>query len=37
VITVKRIITHPLFIAAALLVSPIFILAYWLLVFLAVG
>lgn len=35
--SMKRIITHPLFVAAALLASPIFILAYWLLVFLAVG
>ena len=34
---VKHIITHPLTIAAALLASPFLIVAYWLLMFLAVG
>ena len=34
---VKHIITHPLTIAAAILVAPLFIVSYWLLVFLAVG
>ena len=34
----KRIITHPITVATLLvIVTPILILAYWLLVFLAVG
>ena len=30
-------LSHPLFLAAALLVAPLFIVSYWLCVWLAVG